>query len=135
MRAGHVGADEVARDQVARRGRDAVLSTTTPSLVSGDDIARAGGHPADGVARTRSMDHDAVVGFASGDRAGGVGADVVALDQVARGGRGAGALDADAVILVSRDDVAARRRSSRRRCCSSTSIMTPLSTLPRAWCR
>ena len=77
-----VGADVVARDQVARACR--LSRGNADAGVAGDDVAA----PADAVPPMvlpvgAAGDVDAVGSVAQGGGAGGVGADVVALDQVA----------------------------------------------------
>ena len=100
--AGGVGADVVAFDLVgagaAARDDDAVTA------VAGDQVARPGGGAADRVVGRAVQDHDAaVVCRAVAQRAGGVGADVVALDLV---GAGAAVADFDALLVVAGDQVA-----------------------------
>jgi hypothetical protein len=97
--AGRVGADVVALDE---RVDDAVQEDAVHA-VAGDDVARAGDVPANGVAvgRTRNPDPGQTVGQRGA--AAGVRADEVALDNVV-GGAVAG--DLDAVAVVARDDVA-----------------------------
>src|SRR5581483_6983466 len=101
-----IGADVVAPDHVgvgADVGRlDAVAA------VAGDDVALGGvvdavGVRADAVAARAAAQEDAVLAVGQGGGPGGVGADVVAGDDVLRG---ADVADLDAERAVGRDDVA-----------------------------
>src|SRR5581483_2998263 len=74
--AGGVGADEVAQHGVAAGPED----LDAVAAVGGDHVARA-----DGVAGGIEKERDSVAPVAQGGGTGGVGADVVALDQVPRG--------------------------------------------------
>ena len=102
--------DHVARPCASRRSR-------RRPAVARDDVAGARRRPADRVARCSSSD-DAVAAVAQGDGAGGVGADEVALDQVARRPR---PMEPTPCRAVCRDDVAgaairpADRVAARRR--------------------
>ena len=98
---GGVGADVVPAHHVVAAGgaqdEHAVL------VVAGDDVALGRRRAADGVAARADADVHAVLAVAAVDRAGDVGADVVADDDVV--GR-AGRVDHDAVARVARDHVA-----------------------------
>src|SRR5262249_12682781 len=77
QRVGHVGTDPVALDRVVGpRELDADVG------VARDEVASAGGRPADGVVVAADPDADAV---GDGGRADRVGADAVGLDAVAGG--------------------------------------------------
>src|SRR5262249_22475971 len=92
--AGHVGADEVAVDEVAEAG-----DSHAGGAVARDDIAvRSTVAPNRVVA---GGDEHAVLAVAQGGRADEVGTDEVPFDDVP----GAGAVELDAVARVARDDV------------------------------
>src|SRR5262249_54327958 len=79
--AGGVRANAVALDQVVVAAiRE---DNPAPESVGRDDVAGAGRRPADGVAGRRHLEEDAETAVAQRERTGAVGADVVALHQVA----------------------------------------------------
>src|SRR5262249_58922974 len=95
-----VSADPIALHQVVRRPR--VRDEDAVRTVPGDDVTSASSRPADRVQRGSSDDqYPEAVAECGG--AGGVEADEVALDQVARRPRAA---DEDAVRTVAGDDFA-----------------------------
>src|SRR5262249_18892448 len=102
--AGGIGADPVALD--GGPGRRRALHVEAILGVAGDDVAGSRGGPADDGVR-RILEVDTVAAVAERAGAGGVGADVVAADDVARSAR---ALDDDAGDSVAGDDVALARR-------------------------
>ena len=103
-----VGEDVVAADRRVAIGAGGV---DDPAPVVGDEVALAGRRPSDGDVLVAQGDSPAIV--AERDRARGVGADPVALDQVAAIERAAGVADGDAETVdglsVGRDDVAEDR--------------------------
>ncbi len=113
VRAGDVGADGVALDDVV--GRVAVGDVDAVALVAQDDVAGGGRRPADRVVRGPLVDDDAaaaaaVLAVAQGvarvvhdGRAGVVRPDDRAADHVLGGAR---PREDDAVVRVGRDDVA-----------------------------
>src|SRR5262249_41232507 len=83
-----VRADEVARDDVARRAAVAehhVAGEVGQRAVAADDVTGPGDGAAEGVCRRAVGDLYAVAEVSKGGGAVHVGADVVALDHVARG--------------------------------------------------
>src|SRR5262249_56704140 len=78
--------------------------------VGGDHVARTGRRAADGVAVRSRIDPDAIEQVAARGRAGGVRADVVALNHISKGGRAAalGSIlrEEDAIGLIAGDYVA-----------------------------
>src|SRR5205807_8704638 len=106
-RAGLVEADEVAQDQIV-----VAVQLDAVGGVAGDDVAGPGRRAADDVAAGAGVDEHADVAVAHGCGTAGVGADVVAFDQVSR--RAASA-DHDPVLLVAADDVAGRGRGAAER--------------------
>ena len=94
-----VGENGVALDGVAR-GR--IQHPYAVTLIEGDRVGQKRG-ASDLVRLGTVEDSHAVLGIAQGQRAGVIGADVVAGHHVRVG---ADVLDADAVAVISRDDVA-----------------------------
>ena len=108
---GGVGADEVACDQVAGRGRAADLDAA--GGVCRDHVARAGRGTPDGVAHGPGVDLHAVGTVRDGGGPGGVGADEVADDDVA----GRARAESSTPSPVFPEITLARRRPYRRWCC------------------
>ena len=94
--AGIVGADEVVDDGVVVR---VGLRDVDAEVIAGDDIALGDRGAADQVVVGAVYDLDTREAIAQGGRAGHVGADVIALDDVA-----AAAVDCDAVAAELVDD-------------------------------
>src|SRR5262249_1081816 len=96
-----IGADVVARDHVIVRVRVAGLDAR--KVFAGDAVSASRGRAADGVGAGAAVDEDAFAGVGQGLRAGGVGTDVVAHDDVAGGGA---AVDLDPEQGVPGEEVA-----------------------------
>src|SRR5437016_4681780 len=77
-----VEADVVARDNVS--GCTAIINMHPIGAVAAYDVSRSGGRAADGIVRRAVADDDAAAAIRNGRVAIHVGADVVALDDVAR---------------------------------------------------
>ena len=102
------GADEVPLNHVP--GRCGLEDPDANAEVADDDVSGSGCRPADD-AIDGTDDADAVEDVRNDAVTGGVRADAVAFDPVARG---TGLEDADAVDAVARDEVARRPRPCRR---------------------
>ena len=113
----------VARDQVAGR---AAVPPPDGTSVFGESRS-----PADAPDRVgRSVDHlHAVALVTDPRRAGGVGADLVAEDLVARGREVRELDDQDAVAGVPRDDVAVRRRDAADRVVAGILDLDPIAAV------
>ncbi|MEJ2286183.1 MAG: hypothetical protein P8X85_21615, partial [Desulfobacterales bacterium] len=96
--AGGVRADVIARDSIVSRGAD----RNPVSGVARDEVAFTGDGTADGVGVCTSGNVDPVAGVADDGRAVGGEPDNVALNSVVRG---AGLGEADAEVVVARDDI------------------------------
>ena len=100
---GGVRADVVPLDNVSgKRARSCPVDRDPIVAVSGDDVALAGGRPADHVAGAGAEDPDPPAAVPEGGRSGGVRPDAVPLDDVFVLVRG----DRDSVEAVGRDHVA-----------------------------
>ena len=103
---GHIDADIVPLDKITRsvtaRNRDTMVS------VGRDDVASIGRRASNDVLR-RVLNQHSNPAVAKGGRAGGVGADVVALDRVAGAAR-----QVDSVTMIAGDDVSSTVRRAAK---------------------
>src|SRR5262249_45287305 len=95
---GGIGADVVALDRVA-----VGIDLNIVAGIAADDVSRAAYRATDGVAAGAAGHGHAVVAVGQSDGAGGISADVVALDDVVAA---AGARNRNAIVCVAADDVA-----------------------------